>query len=216
MRHKRVPTTNKLGPESPLKLMAVGRGELPETKDGQSWTHTHLGNMAKSTRREVSEEPINIRREPLRTSNKPEARRRVVRRRDSTPTKGTQMQVSDDDLPPMTTEEDDDDNDTPRRLSDDEEGSDNDDEPGTSAKRAKGPDGQPRRFKSEVPPVSLPATKTFERDADGSVELGCRIPLIFVRPLRYLRTTEAPSLPCWLPLSPVIGSDFRWTWNFVH
>ena len=69
------------------------------------------------------------------------------------------MQVSDDELPPMTADEDDD-NDTPRKLSDD-------DKPGMSAKRARAPDGHPRRVKSEVLPVSLPATKVFERDADG-------------------------------------------------
>ena len=63
------------------------------------------------------------------------------------------MQVSDDELPLMTTDEDDD-NDTPSRLSDDDEGN-IDEEPGTSAKRAKGPDGHPRSVKSEVPTVSL-------------------------------------------------------------
>ena len=73
------------------------------------------------------------------------------------------MQVSDDELPPMTADEDDDND---RRLSDDDQGS-IDDGPGTSAKRAKGSDGHPRRGKSEVPPVSLHATKVFERDADG-------------------------------------------------
>ena len=69
--------------------------------------------------------------------------------------------MSDDELPPMTADEDDD-NDTPRRLSDDDEGS-IDDEPGRSAS----PDGHPRHVKYEVPPVSLHATKVFERDADG-------------------------------------------------
>jgi len=71
-----------------------------------------------------------------------------------------------------------DDNGTPRGLS---EGSD-DDEPGTSAKRAKDLDGQPRRVRSEVPPVSLPIIKVFERDADGSVELDYQIPLTFATP----------------------------------
>lgn len=165
--------------------------------------------MAKSTRRQVSEEPINIRREPLRTSNKPDARRRVVRRRDDTPTKGTTIQVSDDELPPMTADEDDDDNNTPRRLSDDDDEGSADDEPGTSAKRAKGPDGQSRRVKSEVPPISFPATKIFERDTDGSVELGCRIPLTFVRLLRFLRTIEAPSLHLLPPISTCYCSGFR-------
>lgn len=79
-----------------------------------------------------------------------------------------------EELPPMTA----DDNGTPRGLS---EGSD-DDEPGTSAKRAKDLDGQPRRVRSEVPPVSLPIIKVFERDADGSVELDYQIPLTFATP----------------------------------
>jgi hypothetical protein len=92
----------------------------------------------------------------------------------------------------MTADEDDDDKDTSRRLDDDEERSDDDDdEPGTSAKRAKGPDGQPRRVKSEIRPVSLPATKVFERDTDGSVELDYRIPLTFVRLFHYFRIIKA-------------------------
>lgn len=159
--------TNKSEPERLLKPTA-GSGQLPEQRRVKVGP-IHPRYMAKRTRRELSEEPINIRREPLRTSNKPDSRRRVVQRRDDTPTKGAQMQVSDDDLPPMTADEDDD-NDTPRRLSDDDEGS-IDDEPGTSAKRVKGPDGHPRRVKSEVPPISLHATKVFERDADGCVKL---------------------------------------------
>ena len=126
---------------------------------------------------------MDIRREPLRTSNKPDARRRVARRvarrQDDTPTKESQLQASDDEqdeveeLPPVTADEDED-NDTIRRLSDDDDNDDDDnddDEPGTSAKRAKRPDGQPRRVKSERPPASLPATKVFERDRDGSVQL---------------------------------------------
>ena len=133
--------------------------------------------MAKSTRQEVSEEPINIRREPLRTSNKPDGRRRVARRRDDTPTKEIQMHASDDEqeereeLPPVTADEEDDDHDTFRRLSDDDENDDDDDEPRMPTKRARFTDGQPRRVKSEKPPVLLPATKVFERDTDGSVEL---------------------------------------------
>jgi len=132
---------------------------------------------------------MDIMREPLRTSNKPDARRRVARRRDATPTKEIQSQASDDEqeereeLPPVTADEDDEDNDTTRRLSDDDEDED-DDGPGTSAKRAKRSDGQPRRVKSEKPLVSLPATKVFERDTDGSVQLDSR--------LDYFR--EAPSL----------------------
>jgi hypothetical protein len=156
--------------------------------------------MAKSTRQEVNEAPSTIRREPLQTSNKLGARRRVVRRRDDTPTKETPIQLPDDEpeeqeeLPPMTADEDDEDNDTSRKLSDDEEGSDDDDEPGTSTKRAKGPDGQPRLVKSQIPPVSIPATKVFERDADGSVELDYRIALTFARLLHYSRTLGTSSL----------------------
>ena len=96
------------------------------------------------------------------------------------------MQASDDEqeereeFPPMTADEDDDNNDTSRRpfddkeRSDDDDDDDDDDEPGTSAKRARGADGQPRRVKAEVAPVSLPATKVFERDRDGSVQLDYR------------------------------------------
>ena len=87
------------------------------------------------------------------------------------------MQASDDEqdereeLPPVTADEDDEDNDTARRLSDDDEEDGDDDEPRIPTKRAKFTDGQPRRVKSEKPPVLLPATKVFERDTDGSVEL---------------------------------------------
>lgn len=91
----------------------------------------------------------------------------------------------------MTVDEGDDEDDMSRRLSDDEEGSD---EPGMSAKRAKDPNGRPRRVKSEVPPVSIPATKVFERDTDGSVELDYWLPPTFVRLPRYSRTVQAISL----------------------
>ena len=126
--------------------------------------------MAKSTRQEISEEPINIRRAPLRTSNKPDGRRRVTRRRDDTPTKEIPLQASDDEqeereeLPPVTADEDDADNDTSRRPSDvvyDEDDED-EDEPRMPTKRAKFTDGQPRRVKLENPPLLLPATKVFE------------------------------------------------------
>jgi hypothetical protein len=151
---------------------------------------------AKSTRQEVSGEPRDTMREPLRMSNKPDGRRRVARRGDD---EETPIELSDDEqeireeLSPMTADEDEDENETPKRLSDNEEGSDDEYGPGTSAKRARGPDGRPRRVKSEIPRVSLPATKVFERDADGSLVLNCRILLIFVGFLSYFMTVETPS-----------------------
>ena len=150
-------------------------GSSVGNKEQASWRHTIPRNMAKSTRQEAREGDINIRREPLRTSNKPDGRRRVARRRDDTPTKEIQMQASDDEqeaqeeLPPVTADEGDDDNDASRGLSDDDEDDDDDDGPGMPTKRAKFRDGQPRRANSEKPPVLLPATKVFERDTDGSV-----------------------------------------------
>lgn len=109
------------------------------------------------------------------------------------------MQASDDEqeergeLPPVTADEGDDDNDTSRTLSDDND--DDDDEPRMPTKRAKFRDGQPRRVKPEKPPVSLPATKVFERDTDGSVPTSnYQIPLTCVTPIRYFKTIEVPSL----------------------
>jgi hypothetical protein len=177
--------------------------------------------MAKSTRQEVSEVSMDIMREPLRTSNNPDARRRVGRRRDHTPTKKTQLQVSDDEqeereeFPPVTADEDDEDDGTTRGLSDDDDDDDNDDGPGTSAKRAKRPDGQPRRVKSEKPPASLPTTKVFERDADGLVQLDS---ITFVRLFRYLGNIEAPSLLNVLTAHcSVLTATFnRGTWNPVR
>ena len=150
-------------------------GTSAGNKERASWRHTIPRYMAKSTRQELREEPINTRREPLRTSNKPDARRRVARRRDDTPTKEIPIQASDDEqeereeLPPVTADEDDDDNDTSRRLEDDDEDDDDDDGPGMPTKRARFRDGHRSRAKSEKPPVLLPATKVFERDTDGSV-----------------------------------------------
>ena len=117
---KRVSITNKSEPECLFQPSAAGSGPLLEQRRVKVGP-THPQYMAKPTRRELSEEPINIRREPLRTSNKPDSRRRVVQRRDDISTKGAQMQVSNDELMKMTADEDGD-NDTPRRLSDDDEG----------------------------------------------------------------------------------------------